>query len=132
MTVTQGSPISGFNSETSYTLTLAFIKNGIESLQTSNVVVAPTVVPQLMIFNAVAQATTITVNWNIVTSSGFIANYIVYWQDGVNAEQSWTLNNVATSYTIPYLTQGTAYTVSVIATNTVGSTKYPFSVAGEI
>ena len=79
MTVTQGSPISGFNSETSYTLTLAFIKNGIEGLQTSNVVVAPTVVPQLMIFNAVAQATTITVNWNIVTSSGFIANYIVYW-----------------------------------------------------
>ena len=79
MTVTQGSQISGFNSETSYTLTLAFIKNGIESLQTSNVVVASTVVPQLMIFNAVAQATTITVNWNIVTSSGLITNYIVYW-----------------------------------------------------
>ena len=45
MTVTQGSQISGFNSETSYTLTLAFVKNGIEGLATNVVNVAPTVVP---------------------------------------------------------------------------------------
>ena len=45
MTVTQGTPISGFNSETSYTLYLAFNKNGIESEQTTSINVAPTVVP---------------------------------------------------------------------------------------
>jgi len=45
MTVTQGSQISGFNSETSYALTLAFIKNGIEGEVTNVVNVAATVVP---------------------------------------------------------------------------------------
>ena len=127
MTVTQGSQISGFNSETSYALTLAFIKNGIEGEVTNVVNVAATVVPQQMIFNSVASQNSIAVSWNIVTSSGLISNYIVYWQNGANAEQSWTLTNTATSYTIPTLTANTDYTVSVAATNAVGTSNKQLS-----
>ena len=128
MTVTQGTPISGFNSETSYTLTLAFIKNVIEGEVTNVVNVAATVVPQQMIFNSVASQNSIAVSWNIVTSSGLIGNYIVYWKNGANAEQSWTLTNTATSYTIPTLTANTDYTVSVAATNTVGTSPKQFTI----
>ena len=127
MTVTQGSQISGFNSETSYAITLAFIKNGIEGEVTNVVNVAATVVPQQMIFNSVASQNSIALSWNIATNSGLIGNYIVYWKNGANAEQSWTLTNTATSYTIPTLTANTDYTVSVAATNAVGTSNKQLS-----
>ena len=68
----------------------------------------------------------LTVGWTAPTENGGsdITGYKVQWKSGAqsfgSSRQHTTADGAATSYTIPSLTNGTLYTVRVLAVNSVG------------
>ena len=68
----------------------------------------------------------LTVGWTAPTENGgsAITGYKVQWKSGTqsfgSSRQHTTADGAATSYTIPSLTNGTLYTVRVLAVNSVG------------
>ena len=68
----------------------------------------------------------LTVGWTAPTENGGsdITGYKVQWKSGAqsfgSSRQHTTADGAATSYTIPSLTNGTEYTVRVLAVNSVG------------
>ena len=68
----------------------------------------------------------LTVGWTAPTENGgsAITGYKVQWKSGAqsfgSSRQHTTADGAATSYTIPSLTNGTEYTVRVLAVNSVG------------
>ena len=68
----------------------------------------------------------LTVGWTAPTENGGsdITGYKVQWKSGTqsfgSSRQHTTADGTATSYTIPSLTNGTEYTVRVLAVNSVG------------
>ena len=68
----------------------------------------------------------LTVGWTAPTENGGsdITGYKVQWKSGTqsfgSSRQHTTADGTATSYTIPSLTNGTLYTVRVLAVNSVG------------
>ena len=50
-----------------------------------------------------------------------IVNYTVAWNNGTFLQTFTSTDNTARNYTIPNLTSVTAYTFSVVATNSIGN-----------
>ena len=65
-------------------------------------------------------STSITVSWTSSGSEG--VSYKVYWQrDGLTDQSTTTIPGASTSYAISGLGENSRYTISVTATNAVGS-----------
>ncbi len=117
--------VSGLTNGTAYTFTVAAINSvgtGTASVQ-SNSVTPATTAGAPTIGTATGGNASATVTWTAPASTGgaAITGYVVTPYVGSTAQTATTFNSTATTETVTGLTNGTTYTFTVAAINSVGT-----------
>ena len=119
--------VRGLTNGTAYTFTVAAVNGvgtGVASAQSASITPAAATVPGAPTgLVGTAKDTAATVAWNAPASDGgsAITGYVVTPYVGGVAQGPILTGSTLTSYTVQGLTNGTAYTFTVVAANAVGS-----------